>query len=361
MRGVFRGALILAVAAAGCEGGLPTSTSTSNGPVIYAVTGCNDNTSCAGESGVVAIDITQGRAVTQASLDGANAIAYRNGALLVAGGAGTTRISIIDPATLTVTRTQILPWDPAAAAFSADGTVMYAVHDSSYLSLVTVADGTVTAEIQVPPPDGATGPISIVGLALDPTETFLGVTGWEGNDSSVAAIRITGQTLVVVSNWLSQPFPSSNCSREAEGPAFDRAGTALATFDRNCSAFDVYDLAAGTLDPTASVLFERADGSSLNANTIADAGGRFWAGNAGSLYRTSLTDPNQQSSYAFGPTTAGLVTDSGGQTIYAFTGDPRTNGVFTIDPATGVASQLAWNLDLVPLGAEIVALTYASR
>jgi DNA-binding beta-propeller fold protein YncE len=350
----------MVAAAVGCQGNLPpasTGITTSNptAPILYAVTGCGVSP-CDG-NGVVAIDVTQKRAVAQAALYGANAIAYR-GELLVAGGSGTTRISVLDPVTLGVTRTQTLPWDPSAAAFSADGAVLYAAHDDGYVSMVQVSDGSVTAEIQVPPAPGSTGPIQIVGLALDPTETFVGVTAFDGSSSSVAAIRITGQALAVAFNVASQPFPSSNCSRNAAGPAFDRAGTALATFDRNCGAFDVYDLASGALDPTASVLFARPYGSSLNASTIADAGGRFWADNAGSLYRTSLTDATQQASFSFGPTTGGLVTDEAGQTIYAFKGDPRTNGVFTIDPASGAATQLDWNLDLVPLGAEIVTATY---
>jgi hypothetical protein len=360
MREVFRGALMVALATAGCSSGLTTTTTTSpSGPVIYAVTGCAD-TSCAGESGVVAIDITQGKAIKQASLDGAIAIAYRDGALLVAGGAGTTRVSIVDPATLAVSRTQVLPWDPRAAAFSADGTLMYAAHGDGYVSQVRVADGTVTAEVQVPSPDGSTNPITIVGLALDPTETFVGVTGFDGSTSNVAAIRITGQTLALVFNVQSQPFASSNCSRDAVGTAFDRAGTTLATFDPNCGAFDVYDPTTGALDPTASVLLPRPYGVSAYMSTIADAGGRFWASNAGSLYRTSLTDITQQGAFPFAPTTGGLVTDTTGQIIYAFKGDPRTNGVFSLDPATAAASPLAWNLDLVPLGAEIVALTYVS-
>jgi DNA-binding beta-propeller fold protein YncE len=357
LMGMFGGAVVFAAGATGCESGL---SSTSSGPALYAVTACPDST-CAQGNSLVAIDIKEGRAVAQAWLGGANTIAYRSGALLVAGGGGTTRISIVDPTTLAVIRTQLLPWDPVAAAFSADGTVMFAAHGEGYVSRVLVADGTVTGEIQVPPADGEVGPISPVGLALDPTETFLGVTGFNGGVSNVAAIRISDQSLTLAFNWLSQPFASSNCDREAEGPGFDRAGTVLAAFDRNCGAFDVYDLATGALDQTASVLFARPYGVSSYATTIADAGGRFWAGNAGSLYRTSLTDPTQQATFTFGPTTGGLVTDGAGQTIYAFKGDPRTNGVFTVDPTSGVASQLAWNLDLIPLGAEIVTLTYGSR
>ncbi len=357
--GATTGAMIAAMS--GCETGLTTPTPPSGAPALYLVTGCADATACAGANDLVAIDVAHGRAIKDVSLNGANAIAYRNGALLVAGGAGTARISTVDADTLEVIRTQLLPWDPGAAVFSADGTVMYAAHDDGYVSQVRVADGSVTAEIRVLPADGSTEPLSIVGLALDPTETFLGVTCFNGSSSGVAAIRITNQTLSVAFNWPSQPFASSNCSRDAAGPAFDRSGTALATFDRNCGAFDVYDLTSGALDPAASVLFARPDGSSLFSNTVADAGGRFWAANDGNLYRTSLSDATQEGTFSFDPSTGGLVTDEAGQTIYAFKGDPRTNGVFTIDPSSGAATQLSWNLDLVPLGAEVVTLTYASR
>ncbi|HLK89715.1 MAG TPA: hypothetical protein VKZ18_07470 [Polyangia bacterium] len=352
------GAAMVALATAGCQNDLgPSTTPSSTGPILYAVTGCGGGP-CDG-NGLVAIDVAQKRAVAQAALYGAIALAYRNGQLLVAGGSGTTRISIVDPVTLAVTRIQTLPWDPSAAAFSSDGSVLYAAHDDGYVSQVRVSDGAVTAEIQVAPATGSAGPNQIAGLAVDPTDSFVGITGFDGVSSSVTAIRISGQTLAVAFNVASLPFASSNCERQAQGPGFDRAGTALATFDRNCGAFDVYDLASGALDATASVLYARPYGTSFNASTIADAAGRFWADNAGNLYRTSLTDTGQQASFAFSPSTGGLVTDGTGQTIYALKGDPRSNGAFTIDPASGAATQLDWNLDLVPLGAEIVTVTYA--
>ncbi len=340
----------------GGDGGAPAT------PMLYLVTGCGAS-ACSGND-LVAIDVTAGKAVTDAPLDGTTAIAYRGGELLAARGSGYTRISVVDPDTLATTGTQLLPWDPDVAVFSPDGTTMYAAHDAGFVSQVRVADGAVTAELQVPPPAGSSSPTleAIDGLALDPSGTLLAITSPnDGQASSVALVRISGQTLTVAFNWLSQPFATSNCQREASGPAFDLASAALATFDRNCGAFDVYDLSTGQLDPTASVLFARPDGSSLYSTTVADADGQFWAVNDGALYRTGRGSTSQQATFPFDPSTGGLVTDTLGATLYAFKGDPRTNGAFTVDLLTGAAAPEGWNLDLVPLGAEIAALTYAVR
>jgi len=54
-----------------------------------------------------------------------------------------------------------------------------------------------------------------------------------------------------------------------------------------------------------------------------------------------------------------VATDFRGQTIYFVADDPRRNGIFTIDSATGAGTRLPWNLDLVPLGAFIVVASMA--
>ena len=269
---------------------------------------------------------------------------------------------MLDPDTLAVVRVQTLPWDPTAAVFSADGRYMYAAHEDGFIAQVRVADGVVRAEIQVPLPVGASAPTNIGGLAIDPTGGYLGATSFNGGgDSSVALVRVSGETLAVSNHWLSQPFPTSNCTRIAESPAFDRTTTHLFIFDRNCSAFDAYALGTGMLDESASALFDRAGGSSAYSTTVVDSRGQVWASNFASLYRTSAVDTSRKSSFPFGSDPGGLAIDSAGQLIYAFQNDPRSNGIFTLDTETGQTSRLAWNLDLVPYASVVVTAALVDR
>jgi hypothetical protein len=310
---------------------------------------------------VVAVDVSQGRAVVDASLGGVIALADRNDALLAVRGGGYTRISILDPDTLTVTRTQILPFDPVAAVVSTDGRYLYATHGEGWVSQVRVADGVVTAEVQVPLPTTAiTGSASLDTLAIDPSETLLAATGaHNGDGSTVVVLSIGAGSLTILDNWVSQPIVSVNCDRWATAPVFDRASTKLSTFDTACGAFDVYDLASQSLDPNASVVFGHQDGASSYVNSVVDARGQFWSSNYASLFRTSTATPNDAATFSFGPAPGPLLTDPTGETVYAFQHDPRTNGVYTIDLTTGAATRLPWNLDLVQLGAFVATTTYS--
>ena len=312
-----------------------------------------------GSSDIVAIDVAQGRAVRDVSMGGAIAKAVRNGSLLVVRGGGYTRISVLDPDTLVVTRTQIRPFDPVAAVISADGRYLYATHDEGWVSQVRVADGVVAAEVQVPQPPGGMASTALANLAINRAETLLGATAFHNGDgSSVAVVEIGAGVLTVVDNWLAPEYP--NCGGVVGQPVFDVAGTKLATFDNDCSAFDVYDLATKVIDTNASVIFPRADGSSSYVNAVVDARGQFWAANYSSLYRTSTSTPNGALSVELGSTPGPLLTDPTGEMVYVVQTDPRTNGIFTVDLATGSLTRLDWNLDLVELGALVVTATYAA-
>lgn len=205
-------------------------------------------------------------------------------------------------------------------------------------------------------------PSDIGGLAIDPTETFLGVTSQRaGNGSSAALLRISGQTLTLVHNWLSQPFPSSNCIRFAEYVTFDRASTRMVVSDRNCTALDVYSLTTGLLEPAVSFMFERDGGTSPYSATVVDDRGQVWFTNFESIHRSSLADPTRRKTIAFGPDPGGLAIDSTGRIIYALQNDPRTNGIFRVDPETGALTKQAWNLDLIPFGSVVVTSTLVDR
>jgi hypothetical protein len=311
---------------------------------------------------LVLLDVTSGRALVDASLNGASAIAYRGGALLVARSYGYTRLDVLDPDTLAIRRTQTLPWDPEQVAFAADGLSVFVGHGDGYVDRVRVSDGAVLGEVQIPPPPGDPGPNQIEGLALDPAGTRLAVTTIDGGSVyGVALVEIAGNALTVSRQWVPPPFSTSNCDRQPASPAFDRGGSVLATFDRNCGAFDVYDAATGSLSSTASVMFTRPDGASPFSNTIVDSLGQFWASNDAAVYRTSVTDPTRQSMFSYGASNGLLTTDSTGQTIYFVADDTRLHGVYTIDPATAIGTLQTWNLDLVPLTSYPAAIAYADR
>ena len=359
---------------AGASGGMAGSISGRGGSApaetgtIYAVLAQCPSPDCFAV-GIVAIDVASGVAVRDTSLFRATDLAYRNGALLVARDGGHTRISVLDPDTLAVVGTRFLPWDPRRAVFSRDGRYMYAIHvmdiasldirnGEGYLSQVRIADGVTTAEIRL-----WTGhQVDEVGIAMDPTDTLLGLTANSSADPRVAMVRINGESLSVVHDIAPQPFSTSNCRRRIRNPAFDRAGALLAVHDPNCDALDVYDVATGALSSPASVLFDRGEGINLYGSVVADSLGQFWSVDEENLFRTSAVDVTRRATFPLGVlTTASLVVDPTGRNVYLFADDPRRNGVFKVDLETGATTRLPWNLDLIPYDSPIATMTYATR
>jgi DNA-binding beta-propeller fold protein YncE len=331
-------------------------------PTIFAAL-AQCNTDCVVGT-LVAVDVTSGRAVRDTTLLGTSDLAYRNGKLLVARSSGHTRISILDPETLAVVDTRVLPWDPQRAVFSSDGRYMYALRAQRHVSQVRIADGVVTASVSIG--SNLTEPPVLTGIAIDPTEQLLGITSSDFNTreelGEVTLVRIAGESLAIAHTLQSQPIPNSNCSRIPANPAFDRSGARLATFDANCEVFDVYVSSTGVFESIASARFPRGNGSNYYGNTISDVGGQFWAMDEEHLFRSNPTDPLRHASYPLGvPSNAGLVTDVTGSTIYLFPHDPRRNGVFIVNPDTGARTRLTWSLDLVPYDSLITAMTYAVR
>ena len=310
---------------------------------------------------VVRIDISEGSAVVDATILGITAMAERKGSLLVARSYGYSRICVLDRDSLAILKTVLLPWDPDSVAFSGDGRYMYAGHGEGYVARLQVDDGQVTGDVQLPmQQDGASA--KIVGLALDPTESRLVVVATDGALSTVAQLEVAGNVLTFVRQWSPPMFSDSNCAREPFTPIFDRTGARFATFDPNCSNFDIYDAASGSLDPSASVRFPRPDGVSYFENIVLDALGQVWTGNFYAVYRTGMMDSSRQAMFSFDPLGAPLLAINGsGDTIYAITNDPRANGIFTIDTASGARTQLALNLDRIPLGGIPMSATFVSR
>jgi hypothetical protein len=309
------------------------------------------------------VDVEAGRTTLDTTIIGTLAMAYHDGKLLVARGAGYTRVSILNAATLEVEGTQVLPWDPTAAAFSSDAKYLYAAHGQGYVAQVRLADGVVTADVLVPRPDqiNAGDDNGIVDLAIAPSQKLLGTTAvHSGDGSSVATIAIDGETLTLTHQWMSQPFTDSNCVRFAESPVFDHASRWLVTFDRNCGAFDIYDLAAGDLTPGGSVLLSRPDGFTAYASMVEDALGHFWAAGYMGLYEVDPAAPGQHAVYPFGPA-GGIMMNDPARALYLWQENPRVDGVFTIDPSTGTATQLPWNLDLLSELAIIAEATWVDR
>jgi hypothetical protein len=312
---------------------------------------------------IVMVDVAAGSATTDTTLIGTVAMAYHGGQLLVARGAGYTRVSILNAETLAVERTQLLPWDPIAAVFSSDGRYLYASHGDGYVSQVRMADGVVTADVLVPLP-AALAPGTnngVGGLAISPSQKLLGTTTiYSGDGSGVGLISIDGEQLTLAHQWMSQPFADSNCARFAQSPAFDHANRWLVTFDQNCGAFDIYDLLAGGLTPGGSVLLANPGGSAPYVNTVEDALGRFWAIGYKLLFTVDPTAPGQHAMYPFGES-VGILTNDPARALYAWRESPRLDGVFTVDPSTGTATQLPWNLDLISEQAIVAQTIWVER
>ena len=327
-------------------------------PTLYLAIQQNTSGGTTLPNELIRIDVTSGAAVADVSLNGISAIAQRAGTLLVARAYGYTRVPVLDPNTLAVLRTLLVPWDLDRAVFTADGRFMYAGHGDGYVSRVRMADGAVTGTVQIPPTFASNAVGTIEGLALDPSETSLAATTF-GADAigQVAMVRITGDSLALERYWVPPMFSESSCLREPGTPAFGRAGTSFATFDRNCAVFEVYDATNGSPKITAT-MFVRPDGARGFSSMIVDALDQFWTANYDSVYRMGA-DRTQQSMYSIGGLGGMFAATADGQTIYFIADDPRRNGIFTVDPTTGTGTRLAWNLDLIPLGAFIVVASMA--
>jgi DNA-binding beta-propeller fold protein YncE len=308
---------------------------------------------------IVRIDVSEGRAVADATMNGVTSITERNGSLLVARDYGYSRICVLDRDTLAILRTVLLPWDPDHAAFSADGRYMYAGHGEGYVGQVRLADGQVTGDVKLAMPQDLPSAGTIVGLALNPAESRLVVTTTEG---IVAEIEVAGNLLTVVRQWSPPMFSDRDCLRQPRTPIFDRMATRFATFDPNCGAFDIYDAGSGSLDAAASVRFPWPMGTSIFSTIVLDALGQVWTGNAGTVYRTGMMDSNRQRTFSVEPLGGPqLAINASGDTVYVIPDDPRANGIFTIDATSGAQAPLVWNLDMIPFGGVPVAAAFVSQ
>lgn len=164
---------------------------------------------------IVMVDVAAQRATLDTTLIGIRAMAYHDGKLFVARGAGYTRVSILNAETLAVERTQVLPRDPTAAVFSSDCAYLYAAHGDGYVAQVRMADGAVTADVLVPligPLDSSVNN-AIFDLTISPSQTLLGTTTfYSGDGSGVGLNAIAGETLALAHQWMSPQFGTSNCS-----------------------------------------------------------------------------------------------------------------------------------------------------
>jgi hypothetical protein len=102
-------------------------------------------------------------------------------------------------------------------------------------------------------------------------------------------------------------------------------------------------------------------GPTLPTRELQDELGQFWASNYLSYYRFNIAEPSRSAAYVAGVEAGGVVADPTGKTVFLFQNNPRVEGVFSIDQQTGNRTRLAWNLDLAPLNAVVVALTYVER
>ena len=311
---------------------------------------------------IVMVDVAAQRATLDTTLIGIRAMAYHDGKLLVARGAGYTRVSILNAETLAVERTQVLPWDPTAAVFSSDCAYLYAAHGDGYVAQVRMADGAVTADVLVPVigPDSG-GNNAIFDITISPSQTLLGTTTFSGGDeSSVGLIAIAGETLALAHEWLSPQVETWNCFPVPASPLFDHTNRWLSTFDRGCGSIAIYDIAAGELIPGSSVQLAKLNGNPLYVGSAEDSMGRFWAVGYQWLVWMDPTMPDRHGAFPLGET-AGILLNDPARTVYLWKQNPRLEGVFTIDPSTGNLNKLPWNLDLLSEQAAIAQAIWVER
>ena len=324
---------------------------------IYAVVGGGFQQ--ANPTSIEVIDIAQKKAVRDNTLSNIVALAYRNGSLYALRGGGQSRISVVDPVTLLVTSTITLAWDPTTGVFSKDGSTVYIARGAGFIEQVKLPAGSLTGEVQVPSAAGGTIEAAL-GMALNNAETQLGLTFFNGAQSTVATVDISGASLSVGHNIVPGPVDGSNCGRENGQVAYTVDDSRVATFDTNCGTIDVY--ASNTLvhDDTASAQFARPNGSGVGS-IVYDGFSEAWAANADTLYRAPINNPPNKTAFAStGLTWQILFTDTTRSTLYAVTYDPHNNGIYTVAPDGGQTHQL-WDLSLIPASSPVVTAIYVER
>jgi hypothetical protein len=309
---------------------------------------------------LVIVDVTKGAARIAKSADGANALCYASGQIFVARGGGLAEVSVFNVQDLSNAGTLFLDSDPVSAVFSADCSHLYMADVNANIQKYALGNGTATAlgvPVAVPLPTGTPGTPQVTGLALDPSETHLGVTVFSGATSSVALLDSSWNILF---NVASQAIATSNCSREAMSPSFSPDGALLATYDPNCGAYDVYSSPGGQFDTQASARYTRPDGASFPVQSVWDHTGQVWTASYQSLYMTS--HGGAQNAFLMAPLFVGnLGIDKTRSTIYFFAYDPHANGAFTIDLASGAAKSLGWDLSLIASNSNVEDILYVSR
>ncbi len=309
------------------------------------------------------IDLAKGAAVTDVSMNGAVAVAYANGNVYVARGSGQSRVTILTPGVLNHVQDVILPLDPTAAVFRPDCSSVFIATTAGELVEISLPSGTaVWLPITVPLPPTLGSSPQLTGLALDATLTHMGVTEFSGSQSSVAIVnKNTNGTWAVGLNVASPAVAGSNCGREAMAPSFSPDGTVLSTFDPNCSTYDVYTVATGARNTTASAQFTRTSGVSFSQGSVWDSKGQVWSTNYMDAYRTSEEGMPTSFPLPNGTSPGTLALDDTRSTLYFFPYDPRTNGAYTLDLVSGTGTALNWALSLIPGGANIASATYVVR
>jgi len=325
-------------------------------PEIYAVVGGGfQNT----PTSIEVIDVAQKKAVRDNTISGIVALAYRKGSLYAVRGGGQSRISVIDPVTLLVTSTITLAWDPTAAVFSADGATVYIARGAGYVEQVKLPAGSLTGETQVPSAAGGTIQAAL-GMALNNAETQVGLTFFNGAQSTVATVDIAGATLSVGHNIVPPGIDGSNCGRENSAIAYSVDDVHVTTLDANCGTIDAYMASSLVRDDVASAQFARP--SAVGSGSIVyDNAANAWAANYDTIYRAPTN--NAANKTAFASTTVFwnvLFEDTTRSTLYATTYDMHNNGIWVVATDGGTTRQL-WDLSLVPQNLGVVTAIYVER
>jgi len=261
--------------------------------------------------------------------------------------------------TLLVTSTITLAWDPTAAVFSADGATVYIARGAGYVEQVKLPAGSLTGETQVPSAAGGTIQAAL-GMALNNAETQVGLTFFNGAQSTVATVDIAGATLSVGHNIVPPGIDGSNCGRENSAIAYSVDDVHVTTLDANCGTIDAYLASSLVRDDVASAQFARP--SAVGSGSIVyDNAANAWAANYDTIYRAPTN--NAANKTAFASTTVFwnvLFEDTTRSTLYATTYDMHNNGIWVVATDGGTTRQL-WDLSLVPQNLGVVTAIYVER
>lgn len=314
---------------------------------IYLITVSGSGGFGCGSQNIEVIDAAAGKWARDTSMNGAVALAFRNGLLYVARRSSYQRITVLNPDTLTTAGLGTIPLlgMPRDMVVTKDGHYAYTVDSDSNIRKIDLTTGSTVAQLALPVlASGATN--YWVSISLNSTETMAGLAASTAATTPAQATTVdvsgaTGKALVLSHSVLCGGPNGTQANRGTFSP--DDAY--FIVFDGNQTDFWEMRVSDGSYDSADYIAYTRGGGVSTEPAIAKDAYGSFWEVNYQDVYRGNLADKTKIADFSAAPGVAAIVFDGTGKAGWVVRYDSSSNEYFSsLDPLSGTMTMLPWNL-----------------